>query len=368
MRQAGIALQTAPPNAFLDVPDYAWYKDDVYTAVQIGLMKETAGFVFPDQKITRGEFAFMAGGVMDLNSCEEVDTDEGGIPDFWEVDHNLDPLAPEDEAPFIPDYQEEYPTPPVEEPIDEPVGEPVEEPIEEPTDTCPCSNNPNTNDSDGDGILDPCDEDLDGDGVPNIICLFDDNGEPDPAKVAQSQDNCVFVINEEQSDQDADHIGDLCCPCADNPNQNNTDGDSFIDACDMDLDNDGIPNALCLFDDSGVVDPEKLAQSEDNCVFIENADQIDSDFNVVGDLCEPEDLCPTVPEDLDGVEDEDGCPEVDDQIPDQEEGIYISSGPLCNFADFESDLLPGDLIMTAITDTETHDIILSRSQPVPYNP
>jgi hypothetical protein len=158
------------------------------------------------------------------------------------------------------------------------------------------------------------------------------------------------------------------CPCINNPNQNDTDSDKTIDVCDTDIDNDTVLNAMCVFDDSGVLDPAKVKESKDNCIFIPNTEQTDSDVNGVGDACEELDECPTVPEDMDGVEDEDGCPEVDDLFPDEAPGVYVDKGPDCSFIDYEADLVPGDIIMTAITDIVTHDVIYEGSNEVIYQP
>ncbi|MCB9508102.1 MAG: OmpA family protein [Myxococcales bacterium] len=106
-------------------------------------------------------------------------------------------------------------------------------------------------DSDGDGLLDP-------------------------------EDNCRDIQNPEQTDIDHDGIGDVC---------------------DEDADGDGIPNAY------------------DNCVRTPNPDQRDSNADGVGDACSEDrdgdgivntsDRCPDVPEDRDGFEDGDGCPDPD---------------------------------------------------------
>ena len=78
---------------FSDVPDYAWYVDYVYTGVQIGLIKDNFGFIFPDEEITRGEFAFMASGVLNIQDCRLKDSDGDGMPDWWEMEHEgLDPF------------------------------------------------------------------------------------------------------------------------------------------------------------------------------------------------------------------------------------------------------------------------------------
>jgi len=59
------------------------------------------------------------------------------------------------------------------------------------------------------------------------------------------QDNCPLVANPDQTDSDpdgSDKKGDACdnCPTIPNLDQEDTDGDGKGDACDEDLDNDGM--------------------------------------------------------------------------------------------------------------------------------
>jgi len=97
--------------------------------------------------------------------------------------------------------------------------------------------------------------DADGDTIPN------------------ASDNCRLEPNPGQENSDGDTRGDACdnCPLAPNPDQNDTDGDGLGDACDLDDDNDGLPDA--------------------------------------------DDACPNEPEDFDGFQDADGCPDLDTTPP-----------------------------------------------------
>ena len=121
-----------------------------------------------------------------------------------------------------------------------------------------------------------------------------------------------------------------------------------------------------------------------NCIFVYNPDQKDLDGDGTGDVCKPIDQCPEIPEDLDGNNDLDGCPDADimsqqdvDQAnqqsipyklpsPGDGPGTYVNKGPLCLLLDYAADLMPGDKIMTAITDVNTHDIIYASSNEVDY--
>jgi hypothetical protein len=134
-------------------------------------------------------------------------------------------------------------------------------------------------DLDDDGSADCVDDDLDGDGL------------------ADNEDNCPFIANQEQDDLDLDGVGDACDP--------DDDGDSIPDGTDncpvvkntsqSDLDNDGLGDA-CDEDDDG----DGLDDGDDNCPLVVNKDQLDLDDDGIGDACEDD-------ADGDGVNDNLDC-------------------------------------------------------------
>jgi len=148
-------------------------------------------------------------------------------------------------------------------------------------------------------------DDMDGDGIPDSL------------------DNCPFVSNRDQLDTDGDGVGDACdnCPTLANKSQLDTNGNGIGDVCDPDLDGDGVP------DKRPDLSPLPASQGGDNCPNIPNADQkisFPASANGLGDACNPD-------IDGDGVKNQvDDCP----YIPDPAQNLASQPGgpPAgCNF-------------------------------------
>jgi len=145
-------------------------------------------------------------------------------------------------------------------------------------------------------------DDTDGDGIPDAL------------------DNCPFTPNRAQTDTDGDGVGDACdnCPTIPNASQIDTNGNGIGDPCDPDLDGDGIP------DKHADLTPMTAAEGGDNCPNIPNADQkisFPATANGLGDACN-KDI------DGDGVPNQvDDCP----YIPDPAQNLAKTGAPGCDF-------------------------------------
>ncbi|XP_068106211.1 thrombospondin-4 isoform X2 [Hyperolius riggenbachi] len=167
-------------------------------------------------------------------------------------------------------------------------------------DNCRFKLNNDQRDTDNDGQGDACDDDMDGDGIKNIL------------------DNCQRVPNVDQKDKDGDGVGDACDSCPDimNPNQSDIDNDLVGDSCDTNQDSDG----------------DGHQDSSDNCPTVINSSQLDTDKDGLGDECDDDD-------DNDGIPDlippgPDNCRLVPN--PGQEDDNNDGVGDICE-SDFDQD-------------------------------
>ena len=88
--------------------------------------------------------------------------------------------------------------------------------VNDAVDNCPLVANPLHEDIDLDGQGDACDGDGDGDGTPDVSDSLpsDPNEWTDADGVNDAVDNCLALDNADQTDSDADQVGDACDPDA----------------------------------------------------------------------------------------------------------------------------------------------------------
>ena len=131
-------------------------------------------------------------------------------------------------------------------------------------DNCRDTHNLNQMDLDSDGWGDLCDSDMDGDGIDNVT------------------DNCLRMYNADQSNVDSDEEGDACDRDIDGDGLDNLtdpcpmrEGDPTQDSewCSPDTDCDGIPD---------------YGFESDNCHGVYNPEQWDTDLDTAGDACDPD--------------------------------------------------------------------------------
>jgi len=183
-------------------------------------------------------------------------------------------------------------------------------------------------DTDADGWVDCLSPDDDGDGVCDNGGPVIQDGQTECVAGPAGDDNCRLVPNADQGDLDADGTGDACdpdidgdgvanaddnCPVDYNPGQADNEADDLGDVCDPDDDND------------------QLADQDDNCPTTANGDQIDTDADGQGDACDPDDDNDGV---LDGV---DNCRLV--QNADQRDTDLDGLGDACDDDD-DDDTVP----------------------------
>ena len=143
--------------------------------------------------------------------------------------------------------------------------------IDSAADNCPLISNAGQADLDGDNLGDLCDEDIDGDGLVNA---FEEE---------------IFGTDPVNWDTDGDNVADFfdCFPLDENQ--------AVSTSCDRILPVDApIPPINPSLDPFGDEDGDGVVNEDDNCPFVLNPGQQDTDQDGVGDICDNQ-TQPSVP-------------------------------------------------------------------------
>lgn len=144
-------------------------------------------------------------------------------------------------------------------------------------DNCESAFNPDQDDLDGDGLGNICDTDWDGDGVEDgaDLCLgFNDAADADRDGIPDGPDYygevCDVCPDDFENDADDDGLCESSDNCEDvyNDDQSDWDADGLGDVCDEDDDDDGVnddQDACPEFDDSIDGDGDTVCDTADDC-------------------------------------------------------------------------------------------------------
>ena len=214
------------------------------------------------------------------DGCED-DSDADGIPDYLDLCPGSDDGVDLDQDGII-DGCDIYP------------GDTDNDGVVNLSDNCIFIYNPDQGNLDGDLQGDECDGDIDGDGITNTVPLDVEN----PANldkcpytnvsgfVDDDNDGCIdHVVYDNNTNNDTDNDGILnefdICPNGDD--SLDADNDQTPDACDYDIDGDGVNNSL----------PVELNNSDnyDRCPYVDATDRDENrdgciDENEACEICE----------------------------------------------------------------------------------
>jgi len=172
------------------------------------------------------------------------------------------------------------------------------------------------------------------------------------------------------------------------------DKDGIPDMCDDDIDGDGVKNLMWLIkyenkdcsigdniDHKRLNDEYLLAknkENKDNCPFSVNKSQKDDNKNGIWNICDnvkdsdgdgindDEDACVYIPENKNGIEDKDGCPEYK-QINDNPKFLVDNCNTCpCQFANYKTPFIPWTYIKAILVNPNNPNIYYNMSNIVQY--
>ena len=157
-------------------------------------------------------------------------------------------------------------------------------------DNCSVASNADQLNTDGDAQGNACDADDDNDGVEDASDAFPlDASESVDTDHDGVGDNSDSTPNGDTDNDGIDNLSDNCVSVS-NADQLNTDEDSEGNVCDSDDDNDGVADVSDPFplDDSESADTDSdgVGNNNDNCIAVSNANQLDTDADGAGDVCD----------------------------------------------------------------------------------